>query len=312
MNKFIYKCFLFGSIIFILFLIIDIFISEKLKKSHVSPGEIEVWNDIYNGNINSELLIYGSSRAWVHVDPFVIEDSLNISSYNFGMDGQNFELQYLRHKINLKYNKKPKIIIACVDIFSFQNNKDLYCMNQFLPFMLFDKDIYKFTSKYNGFRKVDYFLPLFRYYGKIYGENSVLNQGNQKNNFRNKGYKGIKREWTDDFEKAKLKSKKLTIQNDVKIINMFDEFLAECKDKNIKVILIYTPEFIEGQKYVNNREDVVSLIEIFSKKYNINFLNYSDNAICYDKSNFYNATHLNSNGSLLFSRKLVYDLKAKL
>ena len=147
--------------------IADYFISNNHKKNHKYPGEIEVWNDIYAGNINSEIAIYGSSRAWVHIDPSILEDSLNLKAYNFGIDGHNFWLQYLRHKEYLKYNNAPKIILLSVDVFSLQKRKDLYELNQFLPFMLWNKNIIKFTSSYNGFTYKDYYFPLLRYKGKI-------------------------------------------------------------------------------------------------------------------------------------------------
>ena len=74
------------------------FISYLLRKSNEFPSEFEVMNDIYEGKAAAEIAIYGSSRAWVHIDPQVIEDTLGMSSYNFGNDGHNFPMQYLRHK----------------------------------------------------------------------------------------------------------------------------------------------------------------------------------------------------------------------
>ena len=115
MKKYILNILIFASpIVFIMFLA-DYLISNNLKTNHEYPGEIEVWNDIYQGNINSDIAIYGSSRAWVHINPKILKDSLNLKAYNFGIDGHNFWLQYLRHLEYLKYNKPPKIILLSVD-----------------------------------------------------------------------------------------------------------------------------------------------------------------------------------------------------
>ena len=52
---------------------IDLFISKYLKKSNVAAfGEYSVWNDVFEGKINSDVLIYGSSRAWVHISPLTV------------------------------------------------------------------------------------------------------------------------------------------------------------------------------------------------------------------------------------------------
>ncbi len=49
--------------------------------------------------------------------PKIVSDCLNVKVYNFGFDGHNFGLQYLRPLGFGKYNKKPKTIIMAVDMF---------------------------------------------------------------------------------------------------------------------------------------------------------------------------------------------------
>lgn len=290
--------------------IADYFISNKLKKNHKSPGEIEVWNDIYSGNINSDIAIYGSSRAWVHIDPSILEDSLNLKAYNFGIDGHNFWLQYLRHKEYLKYNNSPKIILLSVDVFSLQKRKDLYELNQFLPFMLWNKNIIKFTSSYNGFTYKDYYFPLLRYNGKI-RKIELDREDNTEITYRQNGYKGMEREWNTDLAKAKLKMSQYKINMDSSSVNLFNQFLMETKENNIKVILVYTPEYIDGQKFVENRDEIIKVYKEFAEKYNLIFLDYSNNDLCKRKELFYNSSHLNKEGAEIFTRKLSSELKAR-
>lgn len=40
------------------------------------------------------------------------------------------------------------------------------------------------------------------------------------------------------------------------------------------------------------------------------FLDYSNDPICYDTLNFYNAMHLNARGANLFSAELAHDLNS--
>jgi hypothetical protein len=290
--------------------IADYYISENLKTSHSSPGEMEVWNDIYNKNIDADIAIYGSSRAWVHISPTILEDSLKIKAYNFGIDGHNFWLQYLRNKEYLKYNKHPKLIILSVDVFSLAKREDLYQSNQFLPYMLWNNDIKKFTSSYNSFSFEDYYFPLIRYSGTLRGLDLNSSKTNNKP-YRYKGYKGMEREWNNDLAKAKLKMNQYTIDIDSSSINLFNQFLLECKADKITVILVYTPEHIDGQKFIKNRKKIINIFNDFSNKYNLLFLNYSNDEICKKKDYFYNASHLNKKGSELFTSKLSYDIKAR-
>lgn len=314
MKKYILSILFFAlPIIFVMF-VADYFISNNHKKNHESPGEIEVWNDIYAGNIDSDIAIYGSSRAWVHINPSILEDSLNLKAYNFGMDGQNFWLQYLRHKEYLKHNKPPKLIILSVDVFSLEKRKDLYELNQFLPYMLWNKNIIKFTSSYNGFTYKDYYFPLLRYGGKIRKIENLLNLEQVDNievTFRQNGFKGMERKWNDDLAKAKLKMAQYKIEIDSSSVNLFNQFLIESKENNIKVILVYTPEYIDGQKFVENRNEIIKIYKDFAIKYNLLFLDYSNDDLCKKKELFYNSSHLNKKGADIFTRKLSSELKAR-
>lgn len=307
MKTFILKIIIFLVPVILFMLSAEYYLTNNLKKSHNIPAEIEVWNDIYEGNLNSDIAIYGSSRAWVHIDPNIIKDSLNMNAYNFGVDGHNFWLQYLRHKEFIKHNKQPKLIIMSVDVFSLAKRKDLYEINQFLPYMLWNENIIKFTSSYEGFNFEDYYLPFVRYYGRIRGAHSVLKSTLDKELYRNNGFKGIESNW--DKDKAKLKKNNYSIVIDPNSIDLFEQFLIECKANNTNIILVYTPEHIEGQKFVKNRQQIIDVFSDFSEQYNLLFLDYSDDKMCENKEFFYNASHLNKKGAELFTSKLSHDIK---
>jgi hypothetical protein len=314
MKKFGQKSLLFIFPILILAFPIDVIISNSLSKTYDNTtGEFEVWNDIYSGDIDCDLAIYGSSRAWVQFNSKILEDSLKLSVYNFGIDGHNFWLQYLRHLEYIKYNKPPKQIIVSVDVFSLGKRNELYNMNQFLPYMLWNTNIYKYTHSYLGYKTLDYFIPILRYAGKqeIMNKAVITFTNNNSEKFRYHGYKGMDSKWTMDFEKAKSKAKNYKIQFDKNTIELFEHFLSECKFKKINVILIYAPEYIEGQKFVSNRNEIIRIYKILANKYKILFLDYSSDKLSYDKNLFYNTLHLNSKGADLFTKKLTFDLKSK-
>lgn len=312
MKKFIRKSTTFSLILIILAVLIDKAVSYYLKQSNQYMGEFEVWNDIYDGNATCDIAIYGSSRAWVQFSPQILTDSLNESVYNLGIDGHNFWLQYLRHLEYLKHNPKPKTILMSIDIFSLQKRKDLYQMDQFLPYMLWNKDIRNLTSSYEGFNSADYYFPLVRYYGK----NKVLstcisvilnNDGNTE--YRNHGYRAMDKPWNNDFDKAKETMKGYEIDLDSASINLFSEFILECKKSNIELVLVYAPEYIEGQKFVLNRSDILNIYADLANQHNLLFLDYSNSKISFNKSLFYNTQHLNAKGATLFTKILAGDLK---
>lgn len=297
--------------ILILSLPLDYLISMNVRKSNSCNGEYIVWNDIFQGRVASDVVIYGSSKAWVGFNPQILEDSIGCSVYNLGIDGHNFWLQYLRHKELLKFNPSPGIIILSVDMLSLEKKNDLYNLDQFLPYMLFNKDIYEYTSSYNGFSAIDYFIPLVRYAGNrealinaiLYGFNMP-----KSDPMRIKGYRGIEVQWNLDFDNARSLMTDYEVNVDPEVKELFERFLIECRTSEIKVIIVYSPENIDNRNFFRNRSEIMDLYHIFSDKYNIPFLDYSNNPICQNKEYFYNSTHLNKKGSELFSAVLGRDV----
>lgn len=313
MKKILSKILIFVLPIIIIALPLDYLISSNLKKSVVHvDGEYLIWNDIYSKNINVDIAIYGSSRAWVHISPEILEDSLNLSAYNFGIDALNFEYQYFRHKEYLKNNPKPKYIIVSGDLFSFESEKGFYNYEQVLPYMLFNNDYYAYRESFKVFSWEDFYVPMTRYFGQTWEMARALYvaTGLEKDPpARVHGYMGIERPWNNDLDLAVEKHGNLEVVIDKNLLKLFDRFISECKNDDIEVILVYSPEYIKGRRVVKNREDIMKLWYDVAEKHDLIFLDYSQDSICDNIEYFYNSTHLNKKGSQLFSARLAGDLK---
>lgn len=309
MKKLLKRLGIFLSVIIILAYPADWIISNGLKNSTLADGELEIWNDIYTQNVNSDYIICGSSRSWVHIDPKILDEKTGKTFYNFGMDAHNFYLQNLRFEEFLKYNPKPKGIIYSLDIFMLAKREDLYNSNQFLPYMLWNKELEKVLSTYQSFEKSDYIIPMLRYVGNF----SAIKSGIKyyfapDDHFRYKGYKGKEEVWNNDLDKAKEQMTSYTARLDSASISLFEDFLENCDKAGIPLIFVYSPEYIEGQTFVANRDSIMNMYKEWAKEYNIPFLDYSNDSISYSKDNFYNSLHMNNTGSKLFTKELADDL----
>jgi len=313
MKKFIKCFFFFISPVVLSSYFADVFISTNLKESNkFAEKEYSTWNDILEGKVNSDIIIYGNSRAWVQFNSVMMTDSLHLPTYNLGIDGHNFRLQYLRHRMLLKNNSKPKVIIVSIDMFSLQKRKDLYNLEQFLPYMLWDSEIKKATSSYKGFVFMDYEIPLVRYYGRTEAIETAIRfySGHLSNPIcRVRGYQGRNESWNTDFDKAKLTMKSYETKLDSETVFLFEIFITECITENIKLVFVNAPEYIQGQKYVKNRAEVLAIYTKLSKQYHIPFYDYSNDAISFQKKYFYNSVHMNKTGAELFTAKLIDTLK---
>jgi hypothetical protein len=309
MKIFLIKIFLFCLPLIITAFTLDNLISKQLFKSQNKT--YLVWNNLVKGKINSKILIYGSSRARAHVSSKILENTLKLSTYNLGIDGYCFDMQYCRHQLILKNNSKPKYIIQTLDYHTLGAIRNLYQYEQFCPY-IHNRIIRKTISNYNGFNWFDYHIPLVRYYGRtrelILATNILFNKDHDISN-RYNGFYNIIKDWDGEFEKMKKKRESLSQKMDNGVRLLFENYLKSVEKQNIKVIFVYTPEYIEGQKFISNRAEIINIYKYFSKKYNIPFLDYSSDPICLQRTYFYNAEHLNLLGSNLFSKKLASDLK---
>lgn len=314
MRKFLFRLVLFfvPAIIFAGFA--DWYLSKTLRKSNsYTVGEYATWNAILDGKVNADIVIYGSSRAWVHINPTILKDSLKTSVYNLGIDGHNFWLQYLRHTLLLQHNTAPKLIIQTLDLQTLMKQETLYNPDQFLPYMLWNNEMRDATLSYEGYKFFDYEIPLLRYYGKLDALKEVkrlVKNPNLNPLERIRGYKGIDRKWNNDLKEAKLKYNKITIKTDPQSVVLFEKYIQECQSKKIKMVFVYTPEYIKGMDLIQNKKDIIALYTKLSIKYKIPFYDYSNDALSMNQSNFYNSLHLNKSGSEQFTRKLAAKLKA--
>jgi hypothetical protein len=292
---------------------IDSFLSSNLKKSNTyAQKEFPTWNSIIEGRVNSDIIINGSSRAWVHINPTLISDCLSVSAYNLGINGHNVFMQDFRMSLLLQKNTKPHLIIHSLDVFTLQKQKELFNPDQILPYMLKIDDIKKTTLNYEGYKSIDYEIPLIRYYGKFHAIKTAISMYLAPRNNpigRIKGYEGQNLHWNSDFEKAKSVMKSYKSLIDRSLVRLFEKYIQHCKMNKIKLIFVYTPEYIEGQHFIENRQQVIAVYQQLSEKYTIPFYDFSNDKISFNINFFYNATHLNKTGSEKLTKQLIDTIR---
>ena len=311
MKKFIIKIFILILPVIILTYITEIIINDWLRKSN-SCSNYQEWNDIIESKINADIIIQGSSRAWHNVSPRYLDSIFKINSYNLGLDGYTFYMQYYRFLLYLKYNKKPKYIIQMTDYESLLSWFELYMYEQFLPYL--NEPIIRTAIKYyTGLDYKDIYFPLYRYVhnNHVYRNRlfSFLNGGSITNG-KYKGFKSSDMRWDTSFANFKKKNRNgYTNPIDTMTLRLFDMFVKYCVNENIKLIFVNAPAYYESNLMLKNRNEIDSIYLYYSMKYSIPYFNYSYNEICFDTLNFYNSQHLNSTGVKKFNKVLANDLR---
>lgn len=152
---------LFASIAAVFF---DVMISSGLKKTDIR--KYSVWNDIYKGDINAEVLVIGSSRAWCGYNTFILDSLLECNSYNLGLDGHPFDAQLIRYKTYRRFNLKPSLIIVNTDFLSSLHNsaESQYEREQYFPYIN-DSILINSIAEVKHITWLERHVPLIRYFG---------------------------------------------------------------------------------------------------------------------------------------------------
>ena len=311
-QKFIKKVLVLCLFIFAILFAMAHIVDTGLRKSGM---EIYTqWTDIFGGQVGADVVFSGPSRTQQHISPAIFDSILHVKSYNMGINGWTFNMQYVRFKIYLEHNKKPKYIVQNVDFDNSAKRKDLYGYEQFFPYIN-DPEVLKASDQCVGkFTLAERYFPMFKYNNHFYiikeGFNCYFNTGYQVKSEIQKGffYRDIPWDGTfDEFKKAHPNGISSEISQPA--LDEFEGFLKYCKRNDIKVILDFAPIFYEEMQMEHNLDTLRGIFRKYAKQYDIPLLDYTTDSMCYIKKYFYNSQHLNKDGAILFTTKLANDLK---
>lgn len=300
MRHFIYKILIFAIIALFLCSVIDYAYSGVLIRSN--DARYEAWYDLMHGRIDADIVISGNSRAWVQINPMILDSILNVSSYNLGMNGSAVDRQIRKYRVFKKYNKTPKLIVQNIDFQSLSLCNRGYEREQFYPYFwwlsireeFYETEPFSFADKY---------IPLFRYGGNF----GFYFPPSQPRHLI-KGYMGgADMEW-DGGKLDEIDS--ISFSYDKSIVKLFNEFLFEMRNNGVKVVFVYTPIYVGATNKMSNLDEMYDFYRKIAEKYNIPILDYTYLDICNDTTYFYNSMHLNRIGAELFTKRLAKDLKS--
>lgn len=297
------------GIAFFVAMLIDLVISSGLRKTDIR--KYAVWNDIYKGSLHPDLIVIGSSRAWCGYNTYILDSMLSCDSYNLGIDGHGIEYQILRYDTYCRYNNPPQVVLVNIDFLSTLgvSADSQYEREQFFPY-IHDKELISRVSSAKKITCLDEYMPLVRYFGyredfeegvmAFLGKTQFVDGGMYK------GYRGNEYKWE---EGSVLPNDTLISASiDKEAAGLLDSFVQRLCNEGVKVVLVKSPVYQPlMEKFVNIQESD-SVFASISNRYGIPVLSYYCSNICFDKSYFYNPSHLNKKGSESFTLALCYDL----
>jgi hypothetical protein len=248
----------------------------------------------------ADILILGSSRAMHHYNPDIISDTIEMSCFNAGFDGQG--ILYQKALLDVMMERySPKMVIFDIKLNELEKKESVYDNLSMLgPYLKRHPVLWNTLSLKSPFEKI-------KHLSKIYPYNSMFTaivKGNlpiKTNDVSDNGFTKVEGVWTDGLEEEFYEEEILDKNN----INAFNQMIINCKNADIKMYVVLSPVF---SKHINNSNSINYIIKQCEKE-KIPYLSYANNDLYLDSKLFKDAMHLNSAGADLFSSDFAHLLK---
>lgn len=309
MRKFIIKSLGFGLAVLLVAVLLDVMISFGLNKTDCY--RYQTFSDIFKGDMRQDVLYMGNSRGFSHFNPKVIDSICGVSSYSLGLGGYPIDVQIAAYHCYKAHNGTPKLIVQQVDIMTLNMERDIrhqHDSERFFP-TVYDSAMRKELKKL-GYGFMELYCPTYRYFGyqKVI-KDGLLEFLKVRHYVERPAYKGFSPEqgkW-DGTNVATMDS--IIGDLDDEAIALFEDYLAECKNDGVYVLLVNSPVYAPTTKKVKNMDEVNDYFESVSKKFGYKYLNYTENYdLCNDTLNFCVSVHLNLEATDKFSADFAHDL----
>ena len=293
MKKFIFSLMAFLLLLFVLDRAFGFGLTYL--QNHAKGGDTARNNYICN-DTEEDILIFGSSKAIHHYDPRIIEDSLQMTCYNCGNDGNGIVLLYGRYRM-IEERYLPKVILYDVtSFFDLEKGDNSRYLDWLRP--------YYYRSGIDSiFWSVDK-SERYKMYSSMYQYNSKILQLISDNIFPQqydiKGYRPVNKKM--QYEPEVTASDEEYEYDSLKLYYL-EKLIKDCSGK-VKLIFITSPNY----KATDDR--VYEPLKDLCKEYDIPLLNhYCDSDFVFNKNYFYDSVHLNQDGATAFTNKVIGEVK---
>ena len=293
MKAFLTKIILFFVIVTVLDVLFGV--ACQYMNDHSKGGGIKSRHYVCKES-NEELLIFGSSRAKHHYVPEIFEDSLHVTCYNTGEDGNGIILCFgLLKMITARYS--PKFIIYDVTAFDITEDDNMKYLDLLKPYY-YEPGVDSIFWSVNPKTR---YMMLSNFYR--YNTTCLRVLGNYVHPMNNypKGYCALHK--TMDYEPI-IKDPEPGSVDSLKIM-YFERFIELTRSRNIQLICCVSPIYLAPED-----DSFYEPVKILCEKYDVPFLYYgSVNDMTDNKSFFEDRIHLNDMGARYFSQKMSMMIK---
>lgn len=297
-----------------------------------------MWRTFYQEK-NLDTLFVGSSLCMNSLNPYIINDRLEINSFNMGTIAQSLEQTHIGIEEGVK-NHKIKTVVLVIGHFTFTQKNTLNMDIQFINAKLENKNIkeklkekikFIFSKEHiKNIESINYFFPwIYDNIGftpKTVLENikiKINNRGISENEiYKKQGWNYIGKGFSvydksHDYNKVgnNISNSIYSKENYLKNFEILERISEVCKKRNIDLIIVNTPHPVyDILGYDENYFLTMNEIEKFFKKLRIPYYDFNLIKTVIFKSNedyFKDFEHLNQKGATEFSKAFAKFMKLR-
>lgn len=311
-DKKLNKLLLFSVTSFVLLYVFSLLVDLGVR--HSSDQGFEKVNRLVGSRIDPDIIGFGSSVGEKSFNTPYISSALGTSAYNACLDGTNFwQYKELIRYYN-SYSSKKNLVLFFEAYFVFTRINAISSVERYAAHL---NNPYVYKSLYGidpGLIWKSRYVPLYKntvvdhtyYKASMHGWKSLLSHASAQDTMRGfvPNYSG----WFADEDTWLDSMKPFNLWIDTTILPEYIQVINELQQKGKHVVIILPPAYKRFYKEKTDFSELEHTLDSVARVTGCTFFDFLRSGIGDDKGNFYNATHLNVNGSLLFSRQLVDSL----
>lgn len=298
MKKFLLKVLLFFACVVVMDFAFGLFFS--FLRTHAKGGSTANCEYIAN-RATDDIIILGSSRASHHYVPQIIEDSLSMSCYNCGEEGNGVVLAYGRLKM-LTDRYKPKLVIYEITPgYDYGTNEP---NNKYLGYLraYYNKD--GISELFNDF---DDELSWIKMQSKMYQNTSRLLPDlvdNVLGRDNNQGYSPLNGK-LNESKRLSTPVDRIAMEVDSLKLSYVEKMIKLCQENDIPLLFMMSPWYNYGDNLIEY-EPAMQLCE----QYKVPIFNsINDSMIASNAEMFQDLSHLNCKGAKMYTSNLIPIIK---
>lgn len=252
---------------------------------------------------DADVVIMGSSRAHHHYVPSVLSDSLGMTVYNAGVDGNGIVLAKGLYDMMAK-RYSPKVIIydvePCFDInvYAEDGNNTRY-IGSLRPYVS-DSDVSDIINRIDPSERYKNLSAMFRYNSKIV---DLVKDQVVVGDYTEDGFAPM---YGEMKENPDITAKGLAAPIDTVKLEIMEEFIASVSNSNTRLIVVASP------RYGAVSSEVFEPVRKLCAKYEVVLWDYYSDFTFQQKYLFKEPSHMNGSGAIEFSKAIANRLVSEL